>query len=141
MKMRIMLGILEIEGQANGRDFPRYQRAFRDLNRTQLDGVSVLHVHHCQHEACNPCKVPHFGHSALCGEPCCREAAPWGVLRYFGLELLVTGEVDMMKVPQAYRINENSQFVPCGVCQPFEESGAFAALERIERQNPALVTV
>lgn len=137
MKLRILYGIIEIEGQHRGNDFPRLLKAHRDLNRVALDSAQVLHVHHCRHNQ-EPCSVPHFGHSALCGEPCHVEALSWGVKRYFGVELLITGEFDLSNIPQAYRINEHAQFIPCGLTEEFSAEGDFQSLERIERQNEAV---
>ncbi len=135
MKLNILSGILEIAAHAKGgkRDFDRLTRALAELDRKALDGANVLRVHCCQEN--EPCNVPHFGHSALCGEPCRHEPEAWGVLRYFGVELLIHGDVDLMNVPQAYRVNDHAQFVPCGILTvPFSETGDFTRLERVERQ-------
>jgi len=90
MQSRVVTCILEVAGDPHGKDADRLARALLALERCNLAGNKILHVHHCQ-GANEPTTVPDFGHNHRCR---CENPEPWGVKRYFGLLLFLEKPID-----------------------------------------------
>ena len=99
----ILFGILEIAGHYRGKDSQRKLRAFGDLRKATINGHDVLAVIADTNE--EPTDVQYFGYSYRTnGDP-----LPWGVKRYFGINLVVSGDWDMLTYPLTFWINQHAQ--------------------------------
>jgi len=111
--------ILECAGHYRGKDIQRKLAAIEDLRKSTLNGHDVLAVIVQQRE--QPTHTPHFGHDYRCASHCEHDPLPWGVKRYFGITLVVSGDWDMVNYPLRYWVNSNCQIDVTGEILPYEE--------------------
>ena len=103
----ILFGILEIAGHYRGKDGQRKLRTFDNLRKATINGHDVLAVIADTDE--EPTTVKHFGYDHRCTNGCNHETMPWGVKRYFGINLIVSGDWDMLTYPATYWVNPHTQ--------------------------------
>lgn len=104
---------LEIAATANrGRnDSARYSRAMAELRTAIIADCPVAHV--IRTSADDPAHVPDFGHNYRCQCSNERNWAAYGVLRYSGVTLIVTGD-PQLDVFGDYQINGHARLTVCG---------------------------
>lgn len=123
MKAQVYNAILEIEGHANGKDADRYLRTLSDIRQSAINSHTVVDVITKDDTLSNDCRVKHFRYNYSCGDNCKHEPAPYGILRYFGVYVVLDGEGD--KMPEAgdiYKPNPYSELTLCGftILQPLD---------------------
>jgi hypothetical protein len=96
--------ILEIAGHYQRKDHPRYMKALRDLKTAIVADCPVAHVIQTN-QGEEPTRVPDFGHNYLCQ---CKNPEPYGVVRYFGITLIVTGDPGLNAFG-VYQINPDAR--------------------------------
>ena len=109
----ILFGILEVAGHPNGKDARRALDALQDLRAATLNGHDVLAVIDTYNGA-EPTHIEHYGYSYLCTDGCDHEDLSWGVERYFGINLVVSGDWDIATYPLRYWVNSHAQIVVVG---------------------------
>lgn len=117
--MLIYSAILEIEGHANGglKDSRRYLNSIADLRQVKIQGHDIIGVITTSSD--EPTKVKHFDFNYTCGNNCTHEPASYGVLRYFGLYLVVD-VAEGARLFGEYQINSFSRLTVCGYEKPFD---------------------
>ena len=109
--------ILEIAGHPNGKDRRRKLDTLADLRKAIINGHKVLSVIDVDYYNTEPTTIPHYGHDYRCINGCTHDPLPWGVKRYFGIYLVVSGDWDTDD-PIRYWINPNAQIVITGKLLP-----------------------
>lgn len=111
----ILFGILEIAGHYRGKDGQRRLRAIDGLRKATIDGHDVLAVIADTNE--EPTPVKYFGYDCYHtnGDP-----MPWGVKRYFGINLIVSGDWVMPLSPLRYWVNAHAQISITGKTMAYD---------------------
>lgn len=115
----ILFGILEIAGHYRGKDGQRKLKALANLRESKINGHDVLAVIHDSIDE-EPKTVKHFGYDIRCANGCDHDPLPWGVKRYFGIHLIVSGDWDIANYPLRYWVNPNAQIMVTGKVLPFD---------------------
>lgn len=111
----VFSAILEIEGHENPeKDARRYLSTIEQIRHSVIDGHSVIDVmvDHQDRE----CRVKHFRYNYLCKDGCDHKPAPYGVLRYFGLSIVLDGDTDIGNI---YKPDPYSELHLCGKTLPY----------------------
>lgn len=105
---------LEIAATANrGRnDSNRFRYALAELATARICDCSVSHVIQTD-QGSTPGHVPDFGHDSRCQCDNESDQAAYGVLRYFGITLIVSGS-PQLDVFGVYKINDYARLIVCG---------------------------
>jgi len=108
----VLFGILEVAGHPSGEDARRILRrihnALQDLRTATINGHDVLAIIDADQGA-KPITVDHYGYNNRCRNGCDHEPVPWGVQRYFGINLVVSGNWDILNAPLRYWVNSDAQ--------------------------------
>jgi len=107
--------ILEIEGHPNGKDARRFLSTLEDIRRSSIEGNNVIAAINTQ-EDMQPTRVQHYGYNYKCEPNCPHESASYGILRYFGIELVIEGDV---AIGEVYKPNTYSRLDICGYDIPY----------------------
>ena len=124
-----LFGILEIAGHYRGKDARRKITALQCLRTATINGHDILTVIDTE-QGVEPTTVDHYGYDYRCEGGCNHEPLPWGVKRYFGIHLVVSGDWDMLTYPLLYWVNPNAQIAVVGKALPHD--GPRNALQEAE---------
>lgn len=129
MKTVEAMAILEIEGQPNGKDGQRYLNVVAKLNNSSVNGSKILHII-TQHDD-EPCRVKHYGYDFRCSNGCNHELASYGILRYFGVTLIIEHDPQNdANLFGTYQIDNNSHLIISGHTIP--EDHEYNELKKID---------
>lgn len=120
MTTKLYSAILEIEAHANGgkKDVDRFLFSIADIRQSTIAGCPVIAVLDKSEAVPAEVSVPHFGYNILCQNDCKHELASYGILRYFGVYLIMDCDQDILG--NVYKPNSYSQLTICGVEKPFD---------------------
>jgi hypothetical protein len=108
--------ILEIKGDYRGRDGQRLLDVLNHLRKSTIEGKQIEIIHH--YDPSEPCRVSHFRYSYLCKDVCPHELEPYGVNRYFGINLFVDGELS--DIGMILKPTSDSELTICGHIVPYD---------------------
>ena len=116
----VFSAILEIEGDKNPeKDARRYLSTLEQIRHSIIDGHSVIDVigiYQGTDKDNGPCRVKHFRYNYLCKDGCDHKPAPYGILRYFGLSIVLDGDIDIGNI---YKPDPYSELHLCGKALPY----------------------
>jgi len=111
----VFSAILEIEAtQTKRKDAGRYERTLERIRHSIIEGHDVAGVIVDAND--DKCRVNHFRYNYLCKDGCDHKPSPYGVLRYFGLSIVLGGDIDIGGI---YKPNQYAELSLCGKDLPY----------------------
>jgi len=112
---RLVTCIVEVATPHNHEKEQQFCRVMRLLSQSTFGGHEVLGV--VNGSICEPTHISDYGQNYKCQ---CANPEPWGVDRYFGTYLVLSGEVTSA-VFGAYHLGAIARVELCGIVHPLTE--------------------